>query len=182
MLLKGTSMPRETINTFFNLFIGNKDAYTMGRFGIEGKTYRIENDEIIWLMNSSTGSPMMDARIVGEFPQYNYSKMPWVYEGTAKEMEASRASNKARQTELEKAIDSRLVFVCPYDTCISNTRSKVEEDAEKIFTEAFVKAVMGEVTVEDAVKKYREEMKAIGGDTILKEANKANGLQNTMTY
>jgi ABC-type sugar transport system, periplasmic component len=183
VMIKGTSKAKEMVQTYFNTFLGNKDAYIMGRFGIEGKTYKVVGKEIVVLLDPATKSPMKDPRMVGQIdPTYDFNNMPWVYEGTQEEMAASRAANVQKQKQIDQALLTGLLFKCPYDSCISETRSNVTKDADKIFQEAFVKAITGEVPAEDAVKKYRQEMKAIGGDKILQEANKANGLKNKMTY
>ncbi|MFO7611669.1 MAG: hypothetical protein R6W99_04165 [Clostridia bacterium] len=51
VMTKDTPDPKNTINNFVNIFIGDPEGYYMGHFGLEDEAYRMEGDTLV-LMNN----------------------------------------------------------------------------------------------------------------------------------
>lgn len=181
VLVKGTKQPKEVVNAFFDIFFGSEEGYLMGKMGIEEKSYKMEEDNIIWMKDAS-GSPAGTSGIVDEIPMF--SKHSVIIDGT--EQEKTEALNLGKQmNETKKAgYDSGLLYDLPgsLDSLVSKTWTDRNADILKLFQEALVKATTGELSAEDAVAQYKEKMKSIGADKVIKELNDNLGKATTQTY
>lgn len=188
VLIKGTNQPKETVNAFINTFLGSLDGFLMGYIGMEGKNYKMEGNTIVQLRQAgadptkAAGVPF--ATIIGVYPQFSADKYPVVLDGTAEQKQASIDLINNAKKVTDDAISKKLVYECPgnFDVLISDTYTSVSADVQKIYDECVTKAIMGEVTPEVAIANYKVQMKAIGGDAILKEANEAIGKTAIQTY
>lgn len=183
VLVKGTKNPKEVVDAFINTFYGDEAGYLLGKLGIEGKMYKKEGNSYIWLKNPS-GSPYGQPAIITDMPKYPADKYPVVVDGTAAEKAASLDIINFKNKVTNDAISKKLVYVCPgnYDVVNSATYTERKADFGKIHEEAMTKAIMGQMSPEDALANYRKQMKALGADKVLQEANKAIGKQAKQTY
>ncbi|NSW90702.1 MAG: extracellular solute-binding protein [Firmicutes bacterium] len=183
VLVKGTKQPKEVVNAFVNLFFGNNPEYHfMGRLGIPDKTFRIEGNTVYTLKDPKTGQFYAQPGIVSEIPKYDSSKYKIIPDGTPEE-KARAEQNIAKRLELDKiGYEKKLIFDCPNDALISKKYTELSGDINKLFNEAITKAIIGEVKPEDAVKNYVSQMKALGADKVLEEANAAIGQKPDQQY
>jgi len=64
----------------------------------------------------------------------------------------------------------------------SDSYAKLDADSKRLFQEALVKAITGELTPQEAIENYRTQMRAIGAQKVLDDANAALGLQVKVKY
>lgn len=185
ILVKGTKQPKETVNAFVDLILCDKDAHFMSRYGIENKTYKWEGNTLVILNNPETGKPYDVPGLTGEMPEFGQDKYPVIYDGTPQERERSLNDINIKNEMTEKAFKEGLLFDVPsaaYDSPISATFTNTSVDYYKLYEEVIASVVTGKATPEEAVRTYREKMKALGADKILEEANAAIGKKSVMQY
>jgi putative aldouronate transport system substrate-binding protein len=185
ILVKGTKQPKETANAFVDLILTDKDAHMMARYGIEGKTFKWEGDTIVVQNNPETGKPYDVPGLTADMPEFGFDKYPMIYDGTAEEKQLSLEDINIKNKLTSDGFSSGLLFDVPsaaYDSPSSTTFTNTKVDYYKLYDEVIASVITGSATPEDAVKTYREQMKALGGDKILEEANAAIGKTPTMKY
>lgn len=180
VLLKDTPNPGDVVNTFINYTMADKDGYLMSRFGIEGKTYKVDGDRIIQIMDPTTNAIMTNPGLSSALPQY--SSLLAIPEGTKEQEDATAKGLEASAKAIQDGLASGLLYNCPHDAMISDTFAKVSQDVYKIFNDAIVKSATGELTPEEALQQYKKQMKEINGDQILKELNESIGTTATQQY
>ena len=169
----------------FFFILCDKDAHFMSRYGIENKTYKWEGNTLVILNNPETGKPYDLPTITGEMPEFGQDKYPVIYDGTQEDRARSLNDIKIKNEMTEKAFNEGLLFDVPsaaYDSPISTTFTNTSVDYYKLYEEVIASVVTGKATPEDAVRTYREKMKALGADKILEEANASIGKKPTMQY
>jgi putative aldouronate transport system substrate-binding protein len=183
VLVKGTKNPKEVVNAFINTFYGDEAGYLMGKLGVDGKMFKKEGNTYLWLKNPQ-GSPFGQPGIVTDMPKYPADKYPVVVDGTAAEKAASLDLVNMKNKMTNDAMSKKLVYICPgnYDAVVSKTYTERKADFAKIHDEAITKAIMGQLSPEEALANYRKQMKALGGDKVLQEANKTIGKEAKQTY
>ena len=184
VLVKGTNQPRETVNTFIDMLF-DKDIFLLLKHGIEGKTFRQEDNTVIVMINPETGKPYETSGLTNEMPQFNRFNFPWCYDGTREEIQASLDVIKLEEQLLKEGLDKNLIFdiyKAAYDSPLSNEFSKKSTDMEKIFERETSMAILGEKTIDRALEDYRLAMKELGADLMLREANEAIGKTGWQTY
>lgn len=188
VLLKGTKDPKEVVNTFINTFFGEESGYLMGKMGIEGKTYKKEGNNIIWLKEPSAdpakGVTMGLPAIVDEIPKFPADKYPTITDGTDEEKKSSLELLDKLSKMKKDGLDKKLVFICPgnYDVILSKTYTEKQADISRVFQEVTTQAIMGKISAEEAVANYIKSIKAYGGDKILEEANTSIGKTTKQKY
>ncbi len=185
ILIKDTKQPKETVNAFVDLILCDKDAHFMARYGIENKTYKWEGNTVVLQINPATGKVYDAAGLSGIMPEFDMDKYPVINDGTPEERQHSLELIEIKNKMTADAIQKNLLFDVPsakYDSPVSTTFSNTKVDYLKLYEEVISSVVTGRATPEDAVKAYREKMRALGADKILEEANAAIGKKPTMKY
>lgn len=185
VLIKGTPQPKEVVNAFLDIFFGDKLGHFMGRLGIENKTFKFVDDNTIYtLKDPGTGQGYAQPGIVSEIPRFGSDKITIIPDGTEEEKQRSIEMANIKKKMTEEGFASKILFECPgkMDVLLSDKYTEVSADVNRIFNDTVVKVVTGEMKAEDAIAEYRKQMKAIGGDIILQEANAAIGRQAKQTY
>ncbi len=189
VLIKGTKQAKEVVNEFINIFFGNEKGHFMGRYGIPGKTFDLKDKTITFLVDKD-GNGYTHPDIIVELPSvFSVESMPMQYKTMSviatPEQQAVLESNLKRKAEgMKNGLESGLLFQLgtKYTTPVSDTFATISPDVKRLFDEAVVKAVTGELTPEQAVKNYREQMKNIGAQQILDECNQNLGATTDMKY
>lgn len=185
ILVKGTPQAKEVVNWFVNIFYGDLKGHLMGRLGILGpKGFDIEGNTII-LHDIGDKKTAPASNIVFEVPWFSRVDYPYRYE-----MYDDAWHEETNRTLIKKANDmatgkaNGTLFFLPTTLQVPNSNefARLDADCRKIYREALVKAVTGELTPEAAIENYRAQMKAIGAQKILEDANASLGIQNTFKY
>jgi hypothetical protein len=173
------------VNWFVNIFYGDLKGHLMGRLGILGpKGFDIEGNTII-LHDIGDKKTAPASNIVFEVPWFSRVDYPYRYE-----MYDDAWHEETNRTLIKKANDmatgkaNGTLFFLPTTLQVPNSNefARLDADCRKIYREALVKAVTGELTPEAAIENYRAQMKAIGAQKILEDANASLGIQNTFKY
>lgn len=185
VLVKGTKQPKEVINTFVNIFFGDEKGHFLGRLGIPGhNTYEIQ-DKTIVIHEFSEGQGPPSAGILEEIPKYSRENYPYKFDYMDEEWhERTQESiiNKAKVFEEGIKNGTMYFYYQTNQVPLSDAYARLDADSKRIFTEALVKSITGEKTIEDALNIYRTKMKAIGCQQILDEANAAIGAECKYKY
>jgi len=185
VLIKGTAQPREVVNTFVDNFLFNEKVHFMVRAGIEGKTFKMDGQTGLWIIDPATKAPFKNPGFVDYMPRYNDIDYPFVTEGTAEEIQKSISFIRLNGKMKEKGKATGTVYELPgplYYTPLSSVFATRKQDVDTLYQQCYSRAITGEIPIEQAIKEYREKMKALGADQILEDANKAIGKTATMKY
>ncbi len=177
VLAKGTKDGATMVQNFIDLFITSKAGHELGRFGIEGKTFRREGDTIVILKDAQTNTYYPGPAIVGEFPQYDINNLTWANDGTPEEIKASIEALKYKASIVTEAMKDPKIYIAEYDTVISDTYLNISADISTAFKACMSTAITGEVPVEQAVKTYIETMRGMGAEKVVNEVNATYGLE-----
>ncbi len=189
VLIKGTKQAKEVVNQFINIFFGNEKGHFMGRYGIPGKTFDLK-DKTITLLVDKDGKLYNYPDIVVELPSvFSLESMPMQYKlvssiATPEQRATAENNLKIKAEGMKNGLESGLLFQMgtKYTTPVSDTFATISPDVKRLFDEAVVKSVTGELTPEQAVQNYREQMKNIGAQKILDECNQNLGTTSEIKY
>lgn len=184
VMVKDTEEPVETINTFVDL-LSNKESYFMLNFGIEDRTFRIEDNKLFILENPEIGSPYALPGLTNEMPNFNRFNYPVLYEATKEEEETALMLFEIEKKMTQRAMDENLFFMNTepkYNSPISKDYFKNSNEYRKIFEDEMASAILGEKSVEQALFDYRVRMRKMGADNTLKEANEFIGKESLQKY
>jgi putative aldouronate transport system substrate-binding protein len=178
VLLRNTPDPQEMINAFVSVFLGDEMACLWGMWGIEGRTFRVDGDRILLLRDPKTGSPLPNPGITARLPGWSRSRYVAYPDGPEAEIQAAARGKAARAELLEKGLSTGLLYDSSgwKDVCLSPTHTAIIGDVRKLFAQLVVKVATGEMTAEAAVARYRTQLRAMGGQRMLEEANGRIGL------
>lgn len=177
VLIKGTEQPQETVNAFLDILF-DEDMFFMFRYGIEGVTYKKQDNTILIQTNPQTKQPYDTSGLTNEMPQFGRFNYPWCYDGTPEEIRSSLELIDIESNLLAYGTENNLLFdvnKASYDSPLSETYSTKNAEVLNIFESEACKAIFGAKPVEQALQDYRLRMKEIGADQILEEANEAIG-------
>ena len=191
VMVRGTPRAQEQANLFIDLFIGDDVAKWAGQFGVYEKYWEFgPNGEIVrlpWRHNDdgtpayAPGPNIYANNIV---PFRNLADQGYIFQGN------EEASEQWVERELQKAawvqegVDSGLLFA--YEEHEKEPRSAtydaVVADIQRIFLETISQAMTGQLTPEQAVASYRTQVRGLGGQRILDEANEFLGRTSSTEY
>lgn len=185
VLVQGTNQPKEVVNWFVNIFFGSEKGHFMGRIGLPGeKGFDIvENTVIIHEIREGKGPPSSD--IVNEIPKYSRIKYPYLYEYKDKEWHEINNLRLFKKIEdMEAGVKNGTLYYLFQSNQVpmSDSYAKMDGDCKRLFQEAIVKAISGELSPWEAIDNYRAQMKAIGAQQVLDDANAALGLEVKTKY
>jgi hypothetical protein len=178
MMLSTTPNPDEMINAFVDTFWGNDMACLWGMHGIEGTTFRLENETVIKLKDPTTDSLFPGPGIVGANPTWPRDRYMDFPDGTPSEIQAAKEKKAMESRLIQQGLDAGLLYHCPgnLDSFISAKYNEIIEDVRKIFDEVIVNVLTGEITPREAQEQYVSQVKALGAQQALDECNEAAGL------
>ena len=178
MMLKTTQNPKEMINAFVDTFLGDDRAMLWGNLGIEGKMFRMDGNLGIRLNDPATGSLFPNPGLSNNNPLWPRGKYTWLPEGTPEAMKTQAALIALEEELTTKALEDGVLYDVPgvLGTYISSTYNEIIGDIRKIFDEAIVKVITGEISAREGQQLYLRQAKAIGAQKILDECNDFVGM------
>ncbi len=190
-LIGGTRNAKEQANLFLDIFVGNEVGHWSGWFGVYEKYWEFgPNKEIVRLpwKYKDDGTPTF-ARgpnvMAGNIePFYILAEQGYILKGNEQASENYMRQQKAYADWIEQG-RARNIFFAYKETekePQSETFRNIGADIERIFVEAVTNAMTGQVTPEEAVASYRQQVKALGGQKVLDEANAYLGRTSSTVY
>ncbi len=185
VLVKGTKQPKEVVNWFVNIFFGTEKGHFMGRLGLLGeKGFDInEKTIIIHEIEEGKGPPIAD--IVNEIPRFSTLEYPFYYEFMDEEWHKTVQNRMIQKSQdMSLGISNGTLYYLYQSNQVpkSDAYAKLDADSKKLFQEAIVKAISGELSPMAAIENYRTQMRAIGAQKVLDDANAAMGLEVKVRY
>ncbi len=85
---------------------------------------------------------------------------------------------------IDQGRKANTIYVTPgsLDTPISATYTKLHADITRVFNEVVAKVTLGQMTAPDGISYYRDQMRSMGAQQVLVEANQAVGLKFDSSY
>ena len=184
VLVKGTQDGDKMVNQFVDVFLGDRDGHLAGAYGIEGKTHRVEDNILYTMIDPETETPYKPPSIVTLIPELSQDLTIAVDGKTEEELAEMGALSEFKHNLIQSGLDSGKAYSLSEASSIplSPTYSLVEGDIKAAYDTCVSSAITGSAPVEEAVAKYREEVKKLGGQQILDESNEVFGFTGTTTY
>ena len=184
VLVNGTENGGEMVNEFVNTFLGTEDGALAGLYGIEDTTFRREGNTIYTMIDPATEAPYSTPGIVTAIPSFINDLVVVVDGKTEEEIAELGALSEFKVNTIKTSLESGKAYAFPEAMSIplSETYTLVQGDIQIAFDTCVSSAITGSATVEDAIEKYRSEVKALGGQDILDESNALFGLEGSTTY
>ena len=192
-----TPEPKETINWYVTIFYGSDEGVFRGRWGIQGdfigeamftlsgktvyKNYYMKDDKVRGYSAPGIvgGHPLYAIGRVYEIV-YNSPDKDW-NEATTKRVNSGLLRRKAW---FDEAVSWGGLYILPESLKepSSDLFMTISSDLEAASNEAISKSMIGEVSVTDAIQKYRDTAKTLGAQQVLDLANKEIGATTSQTY
>lgn len=183
VLIKGTKQPKEVVNAFVNIFFGDVKGHIMGKYGAIDQSIKFDGKEVTILqLEDETYAPAPG--IVTNLPGLTQLEYPVIRENNPELTETQNANYAKKMSDYEAAKASGLIYEMTnmHSVPYSDTFAMLTADLNRLFQEALVKAITGELTPEQAVQNYRDQMKKIGAQQVLDEANEYLNVKSNMEY
>lgn len=184
VMIKDTKDASDMINRFSDLLYGDLDGYLAFHYGIEGTTYRKEGNTVYNMIDPATKAAFKLPNLSILFPKFS-NDLIYTVDGKSPE-ETAKIADLAnfKSTLIKEGMDAGKLY--PTRELLTNPTSEtylmVKADIKTAFDTCVSSAITGTAKVEDAIKKYLDEVKALGGQQILDESNEAQGLTGTVKY
>ncbi len=169
---------------FVNLALGSQESHFDFAYGIEGKTYRVEDQTVYTLVDPATDTPMTTPSLTTSIPKY-YDDWTFLTDGLDAEAEQTAIDLlNFKKSVIQDGLDAGGIYELSevITTPVSDTYLMIQEDISIAFDTAVSSAVTGTVDPQTAVDTYLAEVKALGAQDVLDEANEAAGLTGTLSY
>jgi putative aldouronate transport system substrate-binding protein len=180
ILISGTKNPGEQANLLCDLFFGNDVARYSGRFGIYEKHWKFGPDgEIVRIPThyNDAGNPVF-MRGAGIFsgdlePFFVLRERGYDLIDNSAAAERWVMQQKSYTAWYEDGAAKNLLYQVPPKERepISETWTMMGADLERIFREEVTRATTGQATPEEAIESYRSQLRALGAQKALEEAN-----------
>ena len=181
------------VNTFVDIFLGSDIGYFSGKWGIYEKHWEFgPNGEIVRLLKSvsddgkRTYYPGNRPTSVIAGTQWSHVVRGYIAEGEPAESTASRnAYYKRYNAYYDEAIANDYWYQVPDVTWkdpTSETFDKIGADLKRIFREVFASVTVGNMTAEDGIATYKKQLRDIGAQNMLDEANAYIGKTSSSVY
>ena len=182
-LIHDTPQGKEMINAFVNIFFGDPVGHIQGQWGAIGQCIEFDGKEVTRLKYDDGFAPKPGI-VEDVIPGLSRIEYPLVFQDDPEKTQENSDKYFAKQESIDNALDSGLVYFLPENlkTPYSETYSTLSADINALFEEAIVKAITGELTPEDAIENYRQQMQSIGAQDILDAANADLGVESNMEY
>lgn len=184
VLIKGTENAEQMTQEFINLLFGSEESLLDCAMGIPDVTYRVDGDKVYTLINPETDMPYATAGVTGLLPD-TVEKYTFLNDGlSAEDEETAIALSNFKKEVFQDGLESGGLYEIEekYITPRSDTYLAVSADVITLYETTVSSAITGSVPVEKAIENYRNEMKNLGGQQILDEANEAIGVTGSMKY
>jgi len=197
-LTSTTPEPKETANWFVNVFYGNDYGIFRGRYGIQGDfigeaMFTLKDTTIYknyYLNDEGKVKGYSAPGIVGGHPLYAVGTVyEIVYNSPDKDWNAATTKRvndglARRKAWFEEALGWGGVYMLPESLKepSSDKFLEISADLGAAAKEAIAKSFIGEVTVKDALKKYKDTAKALGAKEVLDLANAEIGQTTQQSY
>ena len=193
VLLATTDNPQQSVDLFVNTFLGDEIGYMTGWFGGYGKYWEFGADgelfRKVWKYNEAgaaqynPGPAITAGDLVGTnwtLESMNYRAESW----TPEQYTNDRALRKLYVDKFEEGQAKELFFSYPHawSEPTSDKYLEINADIKRIFLEMVAAATIGELSVDDALASYRRQLKALGAQQVLDEANAAIGKTSSTVY
>jgi ABC-type glycerol-3-phosphate transport system substrate-binding protein len=192
VLINGTENPGEQANAFIDIFMGDDIGFWSGRFGVYGKYWEFgpqgevyrKAKQIVDGKASYYGGPGITGDIAGT--RYTLANYGYRLEGqTEQQYEDRMAYYKKVDDAFELGRSTKILFggyPHAWSEPTSDTYDTINADIGRIFDEMVAAAVTGQMTVDEAIASYRQQVKALGGQKVLDEGNAAIGKTSSTVY
>jgi ABC-type glycerol-3-phosphate transport system substrate-binding protein len=191
ILISGTENPKNQANTFLDIFFADDVGHWSGWFGQYGKYWDWgPNNEVMRIPMSYNADNVPQFApgpnvVAGNIqPYYDLAEQGYIL----KDNEAASQNYVIQNTLYSQWIEEgkrRNIFFAYEETekePQSETFRNVGADIQRIFVEAVTQAMTGQVTPQEAVTRYRAQVKALGGQKVLDEANAYLGRTSSTVY
>lgn len=192
VLINGTRNPDVQVNKFIDIFLGDEIGFWSGifgayeqhwRFGSEGEIYRLAR-EIVDGKPKYYSTPGISAQIAGT--ERTYLAKGYRLEGRTEEEYQSRMARYKLANDLFLEGQRKGLFYGGYPHSwsepTSETYNRINADIGRIFDETVAAAVTGTMTVDEALASYRRQLRSLGAQKVLDEANAAIGKTSSQQY
>ena len=181
VLIRGTENPQEQVDAFYNYYYGDEVGHFSGRYGVYDKMWTFgPNKEVtrLWKEKKEDGTYAYypGPGIVADVVPLGLTLFDYGYalqdnpEGGANWMRTTAQKN----AWLEEGLSTNLLYEqqeIEHQPIGSETYRNIVADIERIFVEAVTQATVGQLTPKEAIESYRTQMKALGAQKVLEEAN-----------
>lgn len=184
IMVKDTPDADKMVQEFVDLALGSQESHFDFAYGIEGKTYRVDGNTVYTLVDSATDTPMTTPSLTTSIPKY-YDDFTFLTDGLTEEEQTTAIDLlNFKKSVIKEGVDAGGIFALSevITTPVSDTYLLIQGDISTAFDTAVSSAITGTATPEEAVQKYLSEVKALGGQDVLDEANAAAGLTGTLSY
>ena len=172
------------VQEFVDLALGSQESHFDFAYGIEGTTYRVEGNTVYTLVDEATDTPMTTPSLTTYIPAY-YDDFTFLTDGLSEEEEQTAIDLlNFKKSVVADGLESGGIFRLTEltTTPFSDTYLMIQADITTAFETAVSSAITGTAEPQAAVDKYLSEVKALGGQDVLDEANEAAGLTGTLSY
>lgn len=184
IMVKGTENADRMINEAVDLMLGSQDSHFDFAYGIEGKTYRVEDNTVYTLMDENAGTLMPNAGLTSSIPAY-YDD--WNFLSDALDDAGKKTAQELLDFKKSVAAES-IASGCMYS--ISESQNAINSatwqivggDIDAAFETAVSSAITGSVPVDQAIAKYLDEVKGLGAQQVLDELNDFCGYTSDLKY
>jgi ABC-type glycerol-3-phosphate transport system substrate-binding protein len=180
IVIYGTREPAKQVNAFVNIFFGDEIGWVSGRYGVYEKYWTFGPDgEIVRLARekkedgscSYYGAPgiVTDVDDLGlSLTGFGYRLECW----TEEQAERVQKRNEITAMYIQKGQETGDYFSYgKFKEPQSETYKDINANINTLFEETVAAAVTGTKTVDQALADYRKEMRAMGAQAVLEQAN-----------
>lgn len=172
------------VQEFVDLALGSQESHFDFAYGIEGKTYRVDGNTVYTLVDPDTDTPMTTPSLTTYIPAY-YDDFTFLTDGLDAEAEQTAIDLlNFKKSVINEGLEEGGIFRLTEVTItpFSDTYLMIQADITTAFETAVSSAITGTVDPQTAVDTYLAEVKALGAQDVLDEANEAAGLTGTLSY
>jgi ABC-type glycerol-3-phosphate transport system substrate-binding protein len=185
VLIGGTRNPGEQVNAFIDVFLGDDIGFWSGIFGVYGVHWQYgPDDEILRLAKEVVdgkpkyfSTPGISAQIAGT--DRTYLARGYRLEGQTEEQYEDRMEYYETVNETFREGQRKQLLFGGYPHSWSEPNSEhyaqINADIGRIFDEMVAAAITGQMTVDEAIASYRRQMRNLGAQKVLDQANAAIG-------
>lgn len=191
VLISGTEDAKMQANTFLDIFFADDVGHWSGWFGVYGKYWEWgPKNEVVRIPMSYTAEKVPQFApgpnvIAGNIlPYFDLAAQGYILKDNDKAGRDYVTQNTAYVQWIEEGRRRNIFFAYAEQEKEpqSETFRNVGADIKRVFVEAVTQAMTGQVTPQEAVDRYRSQVKALGGQKVLDEANAYLGRTSSTVY
>ncbi|MFO7612081.1 MAG: hypothetical protein R6W99_06315 [Clostridia bacterium] len=173
VLTKNSNQPSSTMNIYIDFFISNIDGYLLGRYGLQDKSYYLDNNAIVYKTKNDTGEKTKWPGIVANSPVFIIEQIP------ESQLAEKITENTDRLNVDELVEQSLLCYKFPWNQDFLTASYETERmirALENVSQRIANEILLGVVPIEDGVERYRDIAKSLDVQQYLNILN--NRLEN----